>query len=360
MDADLIEKAAELDRRFNEVATTVGTALKTAIVESATALQEFVNAFQGMWSDFQTRRNAVALGEQLGSLAGTTGGGSIPQTVTTPKTDRLPRAEFVPPTPPAGGFGSLKPGGKRDASAAAALREAEAVRDLIAELERELSLVGATDLEREISNALRDAGAAATDEQRAKIVALVTALEAEEAAMRNATEAADELRSIGRDVLGGLIQDLRGGATAAEALTNALSNVADRLLNIGLDALFGGTGIGAIFGFADGGIAKNGKPLKRFARGGVSKSAAIFGEAGAEAAVPLPDGRRIPVDLRVPQVPAGGGSTTNINMPVTISAPGADPAALARVREEVVKLQKSIPQRVDQRLNDRQVRKTRA
>ena len=35
-----------------------------------------------------------------------------------------------------------------------------------------------------------------------------------------------------------------------------------------------------------------------FARGGITKSPAIFGEAGPEAAVPLPDGRTIPVTLK--------------------------------------------------------------
>jgi hypothetical protein len=35
-----------------------------------------------------------------------------------------------------------------------------------------------------------------------------------------------------------------------------------------------------------------------FAKGGISDRPAIFGEAGPEAAVPLPDGRRIPVELR--------------------------------------------------------------
>ena len=34
-----------------------------------------------------------------------------------------------------------------------------------------------------------------------------------------------------------------------------------------------------------------------FAKGGISTRPAIFGEAGAEAAVPLPDGRSIPVTL---------------------------------------------------------------
>jgi tape measure domain-containing protein len=44
----------------------------------------------------------------------------------------------------------------------------------------------------------------------------------------------------------------------------------------------------------------NGMPeytLEKFAKGGISNKPAIFGEAGAEAAVPLPDGRSIPVTL---------------------------------------------------------------
>jgi tape measure domain-containing protein len=45
-------------------------------------------------------------------------------------------------------------------------------------------------------------------------------------------------------------------------------------------------------------------PLKKYAKGGVSNTAAIFGEAGPEAAVPLPDGRTIPVTLSAPPMPA--------------------------------------------------------
>lgn len=132
-------------------------------------------------------------------------------------------------------------------------------------------------------------------------------------------EKLSESASLGKDVLGGFIRDLRDGKSATEALANALDKVADKLLDMALNALFDGPVAGSgggilgglfsflpkIFGFAEGGIARNGKPLKRFARGGVSKEAAIFGETGRpEAAVPLPDGRRIPVDLRTPNLQA--------------------------------------------------------
>ena len=40
-------------------------------------------------------------------------------------------------------------------------------------------------------------------------------------------------------------------------------------------------------------------PVKKFALGGITRERAIFGEAGPEAAVPLPDGRTIPVTLKI-------------------------------------------------------------
>lgn len=83
----------------------------------------------------------------------------------------------------------------------------------------------------------------------------------------------------------------------------------------GILGLFGGGGGGGwgsyagdfsefIGGFAKGGVFVPGHGpvnLPRFAGGGISTSAAIFGEAGPEAAVPLADGRSIPVSLKMPQ-----------------------------------------------------------
>jgi hypothetical protein len=89
------------------------------------------------------------------------------------------------------------------------------------------------------------------------------------------------------------------------------------------------SGVGSIFGFADGGIAANGRPvsLPRFAGGGISNTAAIFGEAGPEAAVPLPDGRRIPVEMK------GGGNTIIVNVNGSNNAPDVRRAAGQGARE---------------------------
>ena len=264
-------------------------------------------------------------------------------------------SDFAAPT-------KKKGGGGRRSSANEAEREREAVARLIAELELERSLIGATDVAREKANALRRAGSAATEKQKERIAELVEQIAQEEDALRRSKETMEEISDIGQDFVGGFIRDLQSGTSAAEALSNALSRVADKLLDIALSSVFGGGGfgnlLGGIFGFADGGIASRGRPhgppLKRYAGGGVSRTAAIFGEAGPEAAVPLPDGRRIPVDLRLPK--AGGSQGMSLNMPINIDARNADAPALARLTDEVRGLKRELPRQVKAIIHTQQVR----
>jgi GH24 family phage-related lysozyme (muramidase) len=138
--------------------------------------------------------------------------------------------------------------------------------------------------------------------------------------------------TFGKDLLGGFISDLKAGKSATEALAGALEKVANKLLDIALNSLFDGSkpgsgggilgGLFSLFFAKNGGVYAGGRPqpMKTFARGGVSRSAAIFGEAGPEAAVPLPDGRRIPVDLRAPTVAPGFGGRQKVDVTVGVSA----------------------------------------
>ena len=86
-----------------------------------------------------------------------------------------------------------------------------------------------------------------------------------------------DLDPIARDALGGFIDDLRNGESAADALENALRRIEDRLIDIALDSLFPSTGgglfggllsgaggglLGGFFGFSKGG------PVTGFAAGG--------------------------------------------------------------------------------------------
>ncbi|TIN10382.1 phage tail length tape measure family protein [Mesorhizobium sp.] len=194
-------------------------------------------------------------------------------------------------------------------------------------------------IKQKLLNEAKKAGVVVTPELSAKIDALAenyakaaTAGDQLKASQEQLSTTLQESSAFGKEILGGFIQDMKDGKTATEALSNALNKVAEKLLEIGLNALFDGMGapgggggiLGGLFSFLfakDGGVYAGGKkqPMKTFARGGVSKTAAIFGEAGPEAAVPLPDGRRIPVDLRGPTVGGNGGSG-NMHITVGVSA----------------------------------------
>lgn len=117
-----------------------------------------------------------------------------------------------------------------------------------------------------------------------------------------------------RSVLRGLEQDLLRIATR-KLVTEPLANWGTDLLRSTMPSLFGAPAGGSLSSvawgaapFEDGGImtAQGPVPLRRYAGGGVAREpqAAIFGEGSmAEAYVPLPDGRTIPVTMR-----GGGGA----------------------------------------------------
>ncbi|RVK76032.1 tail tape measure protein [Sinorhizobium meliloti] len=60
LDEQMIQKAADVDRKFNMLATTVGTKLKSAIVSAADSLAEFIDGFR----DFQNQMNSTLQGRQ--------------------------------------------------------------------------------------------------------------------------------------------------------------------------------------------------------------------------------------------------------------------------------------------------------
>jgi GH24 family phage-related lysozyme (muramidase) len=181
-------------------------------------------------------------------------------------------------------------------------------------------------------------------------------------------QSSDEWKSTAKDVTSGFINDLRNGVSAADALSNALDKVVDKLLDVALNSVFGGGGggiggaIGSLFGFASGGVAAHGRPqpMKTFARGGVSNSAAIFGEAGPEAAVPLPDGRHIPVKIKEPSVMRRSSAGNSTFAPVyNIDARGADQAAVARLERGLQQRDSTESKRVSGRLHQQDTRKVR-
>lgn len=150
-----------------------------------------------------------------------------------------------------GGRGGKRGGGGRGGSASEIDREREALEKFIEQLEFERSLIGLTDLEREKANALRRAGASASAEQRAQIEALITATHNETAAIEANQEAMRNLKALSKDVLGGIFEDLRDDASAADILANALNRIAESLVRVGIDQFIEGA-------FSGGGGARGG------------------------------------------------------------------------------------------------------
>ncbi|MCI9865070.1 tail tape measure protein [Rhizobium skierniewicense] len=381
MDEQLIERAAEVDRRFNQIANTVGSVLKSAIVSAADSLAEFIDGFR----DYQNQMSSTLSNKQIelgakrlelenkilekqqeqrdeteklssvardlgfensknASVAGVTGQvealkeelrqlsdeeakivGIIHQRLK--PMNRSGNETWTPPayTPP-----SASKSKSRDPSVAQAEREKKAIQELIAELEEELRVVNLSDAAKRASAASRQAGAAATDQERQRVIELTEAIATEEEARRKADEATAYYRDLtkaGLDDLFGAIESGKGfWESMGDVAVNSLKRIADTLLDDVLDALLkvngaaGGSGGGflsslfsGIFGGGTGGFASlpttGPVPTPRpFAKGGAfangingfsnqvvnkptmfafAKGGGLMGEAGPEAIMPL-------------------------------------------------------------------------
>ena len=278
------------------------------------------------------------------------GGFMLPENGPTP--DRRPTIELGTDD---GSRAAKKGASEREKAAREAERERKAVADLIEQLEFEQSILGMTDAERAEANALRRAGAAATDEQKARISELVEATYAERDAIKASKEAMEELRSIGRDVLEGMVSDLRAGKSAADIFANALGRIADKLVSGAFDSLFGGAGgiFGGLLG-GSGGFAALPKvgpvPAARAMGGPVTAGQPyIVGEKRPELFVPNVSGTIIP---KVP------GGSTSIKFAPVINAPGADKSELAAVRRDLARMKAELPGTVQAVVRDGQKRRT--
>lgn len=235
----------------------------------------------------------------------------------------------------------------------------------------------------ELLNEARKAGVDLTAADLIKIEALAVGTARAVTEAENLQRAFQEASEESKQMLSGFIKDMKDGVSASEALGNALNKIADKLIDMAVNdlvevALGGLTGRGgnpaqgglaaglmSLFGFAKGGIAAHGRPqaLPRFAGGGVSRSAAIFGEAGPEAAVPLPDGRRIPVDLRMPDIPranAGGSGAVNVTVAPVFNMQGATEGAVSKAQQDMVPKIKELVRNEVGQIFDRKARFSRS
>ena len=353
-DKEWVDRAAEIDKKFNKISTTVGTVLKGAIVDAAQALFDFIDSFNKFETEprrtLQDRQTAI-MGEKNALAAEITtaeaerdemtrsGGGSpgilsgqigelkqrmdalnaeedkiiavlSQRTEDEAKSNKELRPTFQPYVPPKTNTGGAKKTDEeraREKAEKAADREREAVKKLISDLEFEASLVGKSAVEKAKMTAVRHAGAAATEAEKQKIEELVESTYKANEAFDKQRAAIEEINDAGREFAGTLVDGLLEGAKASDVLSDALKGLASRFLNSGLDALFNGlTGggktsflSGIIPGFADG---------TNFAPGGP----ALVGERGPEI-VNLPRGSQVVPNHMLSQSGQSGGSQ-NVNV----------------------------------------------
>lgn len=196
-------------------------------------------------------------------------------------------------------------------------RERQAVLDMIGELEHEYEILGLTNQERAVANALRDAGAVATEQQRERIAELVNATYEETEAIKGLNKSSQEWANTLQSATRGFIDDLIEGKSAAEAFSNVLSSIAKKLIDVGLNSVFSGfPGFGTPTR-ATGGPIYSGGPT-------------LVGEKGPELFVPSGPGKIVPNS----QI-GGGGSVV---FAPNIDARGADVAAVARLETAVQRL----------------------
>jgi hypothetical protein len=179
-----------------------------------------------------------------------------------------------------------------------------------------------------------------------------------------------------KEFASGFIRDMRDGVSATEALANAMNRLADRFLDMAMDQGFSAffqpfsqavakgatghsatdtlTGWGGSTSFGDwltsvvpayhrGGIAGQPSGLSRRVPSSVFDGAPRYHGGGIAGLLP----NEVPAILergeRVVRNGESAGGAVNVSMPITIHAPGADAAALARVEAALRQIQRELP-----------------
>lgn len=317
---DLIAKADELGDEFDTVTKILDVQLKQALINLGPVLvwlgklaadttgwfnnvlqygspmgQQTQSALEQQYNSLKGIKDKAEQGLMLSELQWTRGGASERFANVQQELQRRAKVQLaLQLQPPAG----TAPGGKaiptldemasRDEAAKAAIRQAKAVKDVIADLEFEQQTLGKSAIDQKVMAALRQAGAGATDAQKARIEELVRSTEEERRQVELLQGTYEEFADIGKSAVREVVDAMKDGKVTGEELGNVLSNIADRLTSLFLDnALSGITGdsVGGffkgLFGRAAGGTVNRGQPY-------------TVGERGPELFVPGTTGTIVP------------------------------------------------------------------
>jgi hypothetical protein len=230
--------------RFTNLAQTIAGATRQSgifrneAIQALTVGQGQLGALSPMWSE-----NGKLMTEEQFKLPPI---GPVPGSRGTPELSGFPWEEF----------NRQRRGSSRTPAISQAERESKAVGDLIKELHEELSLVNAGDAAKRAAAASRQAGSAATGDERKEIISLTEAIYQEEQARDRVIEQMDFYKSATHGVLDDVRSALDDGKISwqewGDIASGVLDKVLDKLQDGFVDSLFDastpGKGGGAILG----------------------------------------------------------------------------------------------------------------
>lgn len=240
--------------------------------------------------------------------------------------------------PPGADIPELPGKSKRDKEAEAALRQAEAVKNLIANLEGERAEIGFSNTERRVSQTLRQANVDATSKEGQQIAELIRQIEAETAAREEnkkaqeaQTAALTNLFQMGANALVGIADGSLKAGDAVKKLATELALAAAQAALLGsgpLAGIFGGGSgggfLGSLLGGGGGGDPWAGLRIPQFARGTdfAPGGMALVGEKGPEL-VNLPRGTQVIPNHHLGQAMGGGNASQETTININVDARGA-------------------------------------
>lgn len=259
-------------------------------------------------------------------------------------------------------------------------REVRAIHENIAALEMEGRLLGANAYEaerartaHELLTAAKRAGIAVSPELLASIDELSAKMAKVKTETEKTREAFEDFKATSKEVIGSFVSDLRAGQSASEALGGALDRLASKLIDMAINQIVeqalgplmggmmgggmgGGGGLAAALGFASGGYVSG---------PGSSRSDSIPARLSNGEFVVNADATRRNRDLLeainggavkafanggmvMPSIPsaaparAGGGSSINVNMPLTFNVANGTADGIDKLKSEIVPLMRQI------------------
>ena len=299
LNAELVQRAVEIDRAFARISATIGTNLKGALVAVVSLMGDFtgmLNSVENQSNSTLQRRieliNAAVENARKSSLAFIAIGGEAGIASRLAERDQLqaqldsrPSTSITLNKPATGNLGDLSKAANDLAKAYANLIAGAEQR--IAQLDIERQAMGMTTAEAErlrmrteLLNEAQRAGITITPEVTAKIDELATAYgnaaaasEAASTQLQNAAGVKQSFAEVGAEGVRSFIDDLRQGVSLTGALSNALGRLGDKLLDLGL-----GLVLDPILNSLSGGLTKalgfaGGGEVPKFATGGQVRGA---------------------------------------------------------------------------------------